>query len=135
VSTTRRSPPATDAMAAWYGERRKQHTVWRLETGTARGLATSIRRREMETELYKGFAIWGHAIAQDGQYAASGTRGGAVVEASGPQPKHQLIHQPIDGRHNEQAQHRRHQQCREWSMVGLGARKLENRIHTNVRAV
>lgn len=39
----------------------------------------------MESEIYKGYAIWGHAIVQDDGYAASGTitRGSKMVEGSG----------------------------------------------------
>jgi hypothetical protein len=39
----------------------------------------------MEAEIYRGYAIWGHAIAQDGKYAASGTitRDNKVIDASG----------------------------------------------------
>ena len=45
----------------------------------------------MQTELYKGYAVWGHAIAQQEKllererYAASGTitRDNKLVEASG----------------------------------------------------
>jgi hypothetical protein len=39
----------------------------------------------MESEIYKGYAIWGHAIIQDHGYAASGTimRGSKMVEGSG----------------------------------------------------
>lgn len=45
----------------------------------------------MQTELYKGFAVWGHAISQQEKlpererYAASGTitRDNKLVEASG----------------------------------------------------
>lgn len=39
----------------------------------------------MESESYKGYAIWGHAIVQDEAYAASGTitRANKLVEGSG----------------------------------------------------
>ncbi|MEW6339525.1 MAG: hypothetical protein RXR20_20800 [Paraburkholderia sp.] len=39
----------------------------------------------MESETYKGYAIWGHAIVQNDGYAASGTitRGSKLVEGSG----------------------------------------------------
>jgi hypothetical protein len=39
----------------------------------------------METEVYKAYSIYGHAIAQDLGYAASGTimRDGRVVQSSG----------------------------------------------------
>lgn len=42
-------------------------------------------RQKMESETYKGYAIWGHAIVQDGGYASSGTitRGTRLVEGSG----------------------------------------------------
>ena len=42
-------------------------------------------RQKMESETYKGYAIWGHAIVQDGRYASSGTitRGTRLVEGSG----------------------------------------------------
>ncbi|HVE05815.1 MAG TPA: hypothetical protein VNE00_01045 [Paraburkholderia sp.] len=39
----------------------------------------------MQSGMYKGYSIWGHAIAQQNRYAASGTitRGTQVIEASG----------------------------------------------------
>jgi hypothetical protein len=39
----------------------------------------------MQSGIYKGYSIWGHAIAQQNRYAASGTitHGNRVVEASG----------------------------------------------------
>jgi hypothetical protein len=39
----------------------------------------------MEPERYKGYEIWGHAIIQDGGYAAGGTvtRAGKLIEGSG----------------------------------------------------
>lgn len=39
----------------------------------------------MESETYKGYAIWGHAIVQNDGYAGSGTitRGSKLVEGSG----------------------------------------------------
>jgi hypothetical protein len=39
----------------------------------------------MESEIYQGYAIWGHAIVQGDGYAASGTitRGSKLVEGSG----------------------------------------------------
>jgi hypothetical protein len=43
------------------------------------------KTKNMESEIYKGYAIWGHVIAQDGGYVASGTitRGSKMVEGSG----------------------------------------------------
>ena len=42
-------------------------------------------RQKMESETYKGYAIWGHAILQDGGYASSGTitHGTKLIEGSG----------------------------------------------------
>ena len=42
-------------------------------------------RQKMEPETYKGYAIWGHAIVQDGGYASSGTItcGTKLIEGSG----------------------------------------------------
>lgn len=39
----------------------------------------------MNAEIYKGYAIWGHAIRQGHQYAASGTitQNNKLVETSG----------------------------------------------------
>lgn len=39
----------------------------------------------METERYKGYEIWGHAIAQDERFAASGTvvRDNELIQGSG----------------------------------------------------
>ncbi|GLU35056.1 hypothetical protein WKR88_13955 [Trinickia caryophylli] len=39
----------------------------------------------MEIERYKGYEIWGHAIAQDSGFAASGTvmRGHELIQGSG----------------------------------------------------
>jgi hypothetical protein len=39
----------------------------------------------MQSCMYKGFSVWGHAIFQQNRYAASGTitRGTTVVESSG----------------------------------------------------
>ncbi|MDE1180749.1 hypothetical protein [Paraburkholderia sp.] len=39
----------------------------------------------MEAESYKGYAIWGHAIFQDGAYAGSGTvtLQNRLIESSG----------------------------------------------------
>lgn len=39
----------------------------------------------METERYKGYEIWGHAIVRSNGFAASGTiiRNNKVIEASG----------------------------------------------------
>jgi hypothetical protein len=43
------------------------------------------RRQRMEPESYNGYPIWGHAISQQGGYAASGTitTGTKLVEGSG----------------------------------------------------
>lgn len=43
------------------------------------------RKRKMESETYKGYDIWGHAIVHDDEYAASGTitRASKLVEGSG----------------------------------------------------
>ncbi|RDU98932.1 hypothetical protein [Trinickia dinghuensis] len=39
----------------------------------------------MDAEVYKGYSIWGHAIRQGHEYAASGTvtRNSKLVETSG----------------------------------------------------
>lgn len=39
----------------------------------------------MDAEVYKGYAIWGHAIRQGHEYAAGGTvtRNSTLVETSG----------------------------------------------------
>lgn len=39
----------------------------------------------MEAEVYKGYSLWGHAIRQGDEYAASGTvtRNNKLVETSG----------------------------------------------------
>jgi hypothetical protein len=39
----------------------------------------------VESENYKGYSVWGHAILQDGGYAAGGTimRAGKLIEGSG----------------------------------------------------
>jgi hypothetical protein len=47
--------------------------------------AAQALRTTMETEVYKSFAIYGHAIAQDAGFAASGTimRDDRLVQSSG----------------------------------------------------
>jgi hypothetical protein len=44
-----------------------------------------MQRQKVESENYKGYSVWGHAILQDGGYAAGGTimREGKLVEGSG----------------------------------------------------
>ena len=39
----------------------------------------------MDTEVYKGYSIWGHAIRQGHEFAASGTvtRNSKLIETSG----------------------------------------------------
>lgn len=48
--------------------------------------ATKLKHKQkMEPELYNGYEVWGHAIPQNGGYAASGTitSGRKLIEGSG----------------------------------------------------